>query len=148
MGIRVMATVSVPASTKPSVWIDESYGYRALFHHEMGQIDGEDQDRKARTAEFAYAAGRLTGKSVAWIGGGLCYGIRCFAIADCTQTVFEQMAECREFCPEGVEFIPGDYRETMRGTYDVIVFDLGGDVPRKFLAKHLNPGGKILPEKD
>jgi protein-L-isoaspartate O-methyltransferase len=35
-----------------------------------------------------------------------------------------------------------------QGTYDIIIYDLGGEVPRETLAKHLNPGGKILPEKD
>jgi hypothetical protein len=36
----------------------------------------------------------------------------------------------------------------MRGTYDVIVYDLGGDVPREFLSEHLNAGGIILPKEE
>lgn len=29
-----------------------------------------------------------------------------------------------------------------------MAYDLGGDVPRETLSRHINPGGKILPEKD
>lgn len=148
MGIRVLSTRIIPMVSVPNVWVDEAYGYRALFSYDNGQIDGEDQDRQARTAAFAYAAGPLTGKSVAWIGGGFCYGPRCFSIADCKQTVYEIEPDLAEFCPEGIEFIPGDWSDTLRGEYDVVIFDLGGDVPRERLMRHLTPGGVILPKKD
>ena len=46
-----------------------------------------------------------------------------------------------------VKFIPGDWRDTISGHYDVIVYDLGGDIPRDILAKHLNKGGIILPNE-
>jgi len=111
-------------------------------------VCSDSRENFDRAEAFEAESAPLYGKSVAWIGGGFCIGPRVFAIADCTQTVYEIEPALREFCPEGVEFISGDYRETMRGNYDVIVYDLGGDTPRKFLERHLNPGGKILPEKD
>ena len=108
-----------------------------------------DNDREvAFNKSCLDSVGDPNGKSVAWIGGGFCIGPRLFATANCRQVVFEIEPSLREFCPEGVEFIPGDYRETMTGKYDVIIFDLGGDVPRDLLTKHLSDGGKILPSKE
>ena len=109
---------------------------------------GEDDSSYALAARFAIAAETLTDKTVAWIGGGLCVGPRLFAVSSCKQTVYEIEQSLDEFCPEGVTFVGGDWRDTFAGKYDVIVFDIGGDVPRETLSRHLNPGGKILPAKD
>ena len=90
-------------------------------------------------------AGDVKGKTVAWIGGGLCIGPRLFDGA--VQTVYEILPALKTFCPEGVTFVPGDWRDTLTGKYDVIIYDLGGDVPREHLAKHLTPGGIVLPKE-
>ena len=82
--------------------------------------------------------------SVAHIGGGLCCLARMMGPAY-QHTVYEIEPALEEFCPEGVTFIPGDWRDTISGKYDVIVYDLGGEVPREELSGHLNPGGRILP---
>lgn len=109
---------------------------------------GEDIDTYARAARFAIDAASLTGKRIAWIGGGLCVGPRVFAIADCRQTVYEIEPSLHEFCPADVTFIPGDWRDTISGRFDIVIYDLGGDVPRDDLVAHLNPGGIILPKAD
>jgi hypothetical protein len=46
-----------------------------------------------------------------------------------------------------VSFVPGDWRDMIDGLFDVIVYDLGGDVPRETLSQHLNRGGIILPNE-
>jgi len=126
------------------VWRD---GFNRLFLGDGLLADDCDQTH-GLWARAAVESSPLRGKRIAWIGGGLCVGPRVFGLGECNQTVYEIEPSLAEFCPVGVEFIPGDYRETMRGNYDVIIYDLGGDTPRKFLERHLNPGGKILPEKD
>ena len=108
-------------------------------------VSDDGEGTLARCASWAISLGNLQGKTVAWIGGGFCIGPRLFAIADCKQTVYEIEPALREFCPEGVEFVAGDYRDTLTGLFDVIVYDLGGEVPRETLSRHINPGGKILP---
>ena len=108
-----------------------------------GAIATEGDDQVARMAWIAMQI--PLGASVAWIGGGFCIGPR--LSMGRKQTVYEIEPALREFCPEGVEFVPGDWRDTISGKYDVIVFDLGGDVPRETLAKYLNPGGVLLPKE-
>jgi hypothetical protein len=88
-------------------------------------------------------AGDVKGKAVAWIGGGMCIGPRLFDGA--VQTVYEILPALKTFCPEGVQFVPGDWRNTLTGKFDVIVYDIGGEVPREELAKFLAAGGLILP---
>ena len=144
MTTRVIESVDVPATKRPRLSVDDAYGYtRILCNGDV--IDSDSQDELVRSAEFALAA-QPRGKSVAWIGGGICHGPRLFAISDCQQTVYEIEPALREFCPEGVTFIPGDYQAPVTGTYDVIIYDLGGDVPREFLSNHLKRGGVILPK--
>lgn len=143
MGVRVLESVDVPATTRPRLSVDDAYGYTRILR-DGDVLDSDAQDKLARSAEFALAA-QPRGKSIAWIGGGVCHGPRLFAIADCRQTVYEIEPALKEFCPEGVEFVAGDWEDNIHGKYDVIVFDLGGDVPRETLLKHLNEGGKLLP---
>lgn len=109
------------------------------------QIASDDMDCYARAAHFAIDAADLDGKTVAWIGGGLCIGPKVFAIADCLQVIFEIEPALAEFVPKGASFIAGDWANTFTGMYDVIVWDIPGEPPRSILATYLNPGGKILP---
>ena len=131
-----------------TVCVHESNGPKQRFLFRGGSPFLSEADGYERSPEFAMGAGRLDGKAVAWIGGGFCIGPRVFAIADCSQTVYEIEPSLQEFCPKGIEFIPGDWKDTIKGKYDVIIFDLGGEVPRADLAKNLNAGGIILPKDD
>jgi len=106
---------------------------------------GDDPDAKVRAFDFAIAAGDLTGKSVAWIGGGMCVGPRLFAVQNCTQTVFEIEPALGEFCPQGVAFIPGDWHTALTGRFDLIIWDIDDDPPYGLLNPHLNRGGKVIP---
>ena len=148
MGIRIIASQTIPAKEVPAVWVDDSSGTTQIFTSRGDCVHSDNDDFVARVARFALSASPIEGKSVAWIGGGLCIGPRLFAIASCKQTVYEIEPALAEFCPEDVKFVPGDWKDTINGSYDVIVYDLGGDVPREVLAKHLNPGGVILPKDD
>lgn len=126
--------------------LHEDGNHRTLWRGQSLLAD-DSLDTHARAARFALDAAPLTGKTVAWIGGGFCVGPRLFAIADCKQTVYELEPRLAEFAPEGVRFIAGDYRDTLSGKYDIIVYDLGGDVPRGLLAQFIAPGGMILPKE-
>lgn len=126
------------------VTVDCSLPYRLAWHDGVC-IATEDRAQYESLVTWAVQAGPIRGKKIAWIGGGFCVGPRVFSIADCIQTVFELEPFLAEFCPNGVQFVPGDYRDTMVGAFDVIVYDLGGEVPREFLSQHLNSGGIILP---
>ena len=128
-----------------SVRIDCSNSFRIAFN-ESGGIAAEEPSEYAFLVACALDCAPINGKSIAWIGGGFHVGPRLFVGAK--STVYEIEPDFREFCPEGVEFIPGDWRDTITGTYDVIVYDLGGDVPRETLMRHLKPGGVILPKGD
>ena len=148
MGVRVIVSRTIPAKEVPDVWVDDSTGTTQIFTSRADCVHSDNDDSVARVTRFALAAIPFDGKTVAWIGGGLCIGPRLFAIADCKQTVYEIEPALYEFCPDRVLFIPGDWKDTIKGKYDLIIYDLGGEVPRETLAKYLNPGGKILPEKD
>lgn len=105
-------------------------------------------DTHARATAFALAAfeqPRTIAPLVAWIGGGLCVGPRLFACCGALQTIYELEPRLGEFRPDGSTFIAGDWRDTLSGLYDVIVYDLGGEVPYDALRTHLKPGGVILP---
>ena len=91
-------------------------------------------------------AGHHDGK-VAHVGGGLCLLAKMMG-PGYEHVVYEIGEELSEFCPEGVTFIPGDWRDTISGKYDIVIFDLGGEVPRETLARFLAPGGVILPKED
>jgi len=141
--MRSIASRQVTTTETVYVHEDNGVGHRFLYlgaHPFLSEAEGYE-----RAPAFAIAAGNLEGKSVAWIGGGFCIGPRVFAISGCTQDVYEIEPSLSEFCPQDVTFIPGDYRDTMRGRYDVIVFDLGGEIPVEFLSRHLKPGGRIIP---
>lgn len=109
-------------------------------------IATETDSDYARTCRFAFGAAPLAGKRIAWIGGGLCLGPRLFVMLGVDQqVVFEIEPSLAQFAIEYAEFIPGDWRVTLTGTFDVILYDIGDTVPYEELTKHLNPGGVILP---
>ena len=143
--IRVLESVTIPATETPRLWIDDSPGYPVVFTAELGSIADEGPGQMAFTSQCQLETSPLTGKTVAWIGGGTCLGPRIFAESGCVQTVYEIEPTLAEFCPSGVAFVPGDWRATISGKFDVVIYDLGGDVPYDALAAHLNNGGKILP---
>jgi len=118
-----------------------------FIHKGSVYLCGESPDEKARAYDFLVSAPPLEGKSVAWIGGGMCVGPTLFAAVGCKQTIYEIEPALVEFCPEEALFVPGDWRMGLAGTFDVIVFNVGGEVPREELRKHLNPGGVILPRR-
>jgi hypothetical protein len=141
--MRVLDSRNV--TVREELRVEQCEGYERAWRGSSLLAD-DSNDTYARVARFAIAAAPLKGKYVAWIGGGLCVGPRLFSIADCTQTVHEIEPALAEFCPTGVTFIPGDWRDTITGKFDVIVFDIADEVPRTELAKFLNPGGVILPK--
>ena len=127
------------------VTIDSSNSFRVAFNA-TGSIAAEEPSEYAFLITCALACAPIMGKQIAWIGGGFCIGPRLFIGAK--STVFEIEPDLREFCPEGVEFVAGDWRDTISGKFDIVIFHLGGDVPYFVLEKHLNPGGVILPKKE
>lgn len=118
-------------------------GYRIVSRGGLVVCDDGD-DTYSRAAKFAVDARNLRNKAVAWIGGGLCVGPRVFRISPCAQTVYEMEPALAEFCPNDCTFVPGDWRVTLTGTYDIIVYDLGDKPDMDLLNLHLNPGGLIL----
>jgi hypothetical protein len=122
----------------------DATGNRVVYRGESC-VSADSAEQLLFVAGCALQARNLQRKTVAWIGGGFCIGPRLFDISNCTQTIYEIEPALAEFCPRNMTFIPGDYRATLTGTYDVIVYDLGGEVPRKELSAFLNSGGIILP---
>ena len=121
-------------------------GFRMVMRDGMtvcadGQFDRDFNLKCVRDSE------PLDGKRIAWIGGGYCIGATEAAKSPCTQTVYEIEPDLEEFCPKGVTFIPGDWRDTISGKFDIAVYDLGGPVPYDILTQYLAPGGLILPKE-
>ena len=84
-------------------------------------------------------------ETVAWIGGGFCIGPRIARGRVRTrQDVYELRPLLAKYCPAYATFVPGDYRTTLTGLYDVIVYDIGDAPDRATLETHLNPGGLLL----
>ena len=138
-------TVQPPPMESRVVLTGTNLGDRSLLENGGAfATDGDDQVAKIARYVAQFQAGTL---SVAWIGGGLCIGPGIVAFSGITQTVYEIRPYLREFCPEGVTFIPGDWRDTISGKFDVIVYDLGGDVPYVTLAQYLTPSGLVLPKE-
>jgi hypothetical protein len=127
------------------VTIDCSNSYRVAYSN-GSCIAAEDPAQYASLVTWALRVAPITGKSIAWIGGGFAVGPRLFT--DAKNDVYEIEPGMQQFCPKEATFILGDYQDTLRGTYDVIIYDLGGDTPEEFLSRHLNPGGVILPAKE
>lgn len=120
-------------------------GYHLIFRGTSVVCDDSD-DTLARAAKFAIHARNLRQKTVAWIGGGYCLGPRVFDVANCIQTVYEIEPSLSEFCPNNMTFVPGDWKATLSGLFDIIVFDLGTPTPEDILLldAHLEPNGRLL----
>lgn len=84
--------------------------------------------------------------TVAHIGGGLCCLARMMGPAY-GHIIYEREWLLAKYRPDGAAFIAGDWRDAIFGTYDAIIYDLGGVVPREDLSKFLRPGGIILPSE-
>ena len=125
------------------VRIDCSNSFRIAFN-DSGSIAAEEPSQYEFLVTCALDCAPIEGKSIAWIGGGFCVGPRLFVGAK--STVYEIEPALAEFCPEGVEFVAGDWRDTLSGKYNCIVYDLGGETPYAELEKFLEPGGIILPK--
>jgi hypothetical protein len=145
--MTILDTREVSVREELHIRLHSGSGHRLLMWGES-TISDDGEGTFYRCSKWAVEIGSLVEKKVAWVGGGFCVGPRIFGIANCNQYVYEIESSFAEFCPEGVEFIPGDYRDTLTGKFDVIVYDLGGEVPREFLSKHLNEGGVLLPKED
>jgi hypothetical protein len=117
-------------------------GYRYITHGDrVVCADGEaDWARAARFAADIALQGRGV---VAIIGGGFCILPKLLRARGYTINVYEIEPPLSRFCPPWAFFVPGDYRVTMDGLFDVIVYDLG-DPPAVDLTAHLKPGGQLL----
>lgn len=110
-------------------------------------VDTANDQETANRARWVADLGDMRGRSVAWIGGGFCIGPRLLLYGGAVQTVYEIEPALAEFCPRGVTFVPGDWRDTFYGQFDAIIFDLGDAVPYGELRPFLAPGGVILPKE-
>ena len=138
MGVRILRSEMI-TEERPRLWFDGG----SIFK-DGACIASSDSDTYARAARFALEGKPLYGKTVAWIGGGLCIGPLLFSLLGCGQTIYELEPELLEFCPPGALFMAGDWKDMITGHFDVIVYDLGGEVPSVLLSRFLNEGGKIL----
>jgi hypothetical protein len=115
-------------------------GHRVVMRGERGVADDGDFTW-ARSARFA-ASVPPSAHTIAVIGGGLCVLPRLLRWA--SVTVYEIEPALRRFCPNGVVFVPGDWKNTLSGPYDVIVYDVGDTPDRSLLEQHLARGGVLL----
>ena len=146
MGIEILDQVTVVVEKDESLFLEvQPDGERRLFRG-LRSIADDGDGLMATEARYALKVRdfKPRGCTVAIIGGGL--GILPRLLwKDYTITVHEIEPRLDRFTPNWCTFIPGDWRTTISGTYDVIVYDLGGDVPVEELTPHLAPGGIILP---
>src|SRR5689334_11927214 len=91
--------------------VDHADGHTELVYRGEKLVATAGDDDLCRVAGFMLRAGPLPGKTVAWLGGGLCLGPRLFATAGCKQTVYEIEPALAEFCPQSITFVPGDYTQ-------------------------------------
>jgi hypothetical protein len=84
-------------------------------------------------------------KTVAHIGGGLCLLPTALSIVPgIDQTVYEKEGCLSIFCPKEIRFVAGDWRDTIKGRFDLIVWDLPDPCPREELEGFLTPDGIIV----
>lgn len=81
--------------------------------------------------------------AVAHIGGGFCATAKMLG-PQFDHTIYEIEQKLQRFAPNRATFVPGDWTATITGTFDVIIYDLGGTTDRSVLEAYLNPGGLIL----
>jgi hypothetical protein len=118
-------------------------GHRVLMRGDRS-IASDGEADLARAARFAIDLKVARGAAVAIIGGGLCVLPRVLRGRGYTQHVYEIEPALDRYCPDYATFIPGDYRTTLTGLYDAIVYDLGDPADTALLNAHLNPGGLLL----
>jgi hypothetical protein len=142
-----MRTLETRTKTISDDLVEQTHGlgYHLIFRGSALVCDDSD-DTFARAAKFAIQAGNLRQKTVAWIGGGFGIGPRVFDVSNCTQTIYEIEPALSEFCPINVTFVPGDWKATLSGLFDIIVFDLGTPTPEDILLldAHLELNGRLL----
>lgn len=126
------------------VRIHAGEGHRLVFRGDVPLCD-DGPNTWERAGRFAAGMAELgPRKTVAIIGGGFSIIPRVLRIARHTMTVYEIEGKLERFCPNYATFIPGDWRTTLTGRYDVIVYDIGDTPDRATLEAHLNPGGLLL----
>lgn len=146
MGVEVIDPKMIQTQEDDSLCVDTDANGERRIRRGRRSIADDGTGALADNARFALAIRdfKPRGCTVAMIGGGL--GILPRLIwKDYTITVHEIEPRLDRFIPNWCTFVPGDWRTTISGTYDVIVYDLGGDVPRQELAPFLATGGIILP---
>ena len=129
----------------PLTFVTNEHGSREAWR------DGYNIAREGQGDSIAYVEWLLTlaklgirNGTVAHIGGGFCTMARIMG-PRFVHDIYEIEREFKQFIPEGAAFIEGDWRDTLIGTYDLILYDLGGIVP-EILKNYLNPNGLILPK--
>jgi hypothetical protein len=141
--ITVLRTEIIPAIERPTLWVDDAPGYRVLMAPNDTVIATEDPGMLAAAAEYRLQIPK--GNKVAVIGGGFCVLPR--LLLDCQVDVYETIQELAQYVPPGANFIVGDWSTTLVDAYNVIVYDLGGEVPYAQLEPHLLTDGFILPRR-
>lgn len=126
---------------------------RGFKHIITGQytIDTDVDEQLARLARWVLSMPARF-DSIAWIGGGMCQGPRLVRGRVRAQDVYEKRPAMERFCPSGATFILGDWRDTINGQYDVIVYDVWdpreadvlSEPDRTRLESHLTEGGLLL----
>lgn len=121
-------------------------GYRMVMRGEASVCSESDTDLAIEARYALRIRESHLYESVAVIGGGFCILPRLLGSA-LDIDIYEIVPELERFRPWHAAFIPGDWRDTLRGTYDVIVYDIGdlSREDRERLTSHLNPGGLLLP---
>ena len=95
------------------------------------------------------ALGLPAGSSVAHLGGGMGLLPKMLMGRGFEQEVFEIDDAIAKWLLEGVPgthstIHVGDWRETLVGSYEIIVYDIDAPVDMDSLRKHLNPDGHIF----
>jgi len=110
-----------------------------VYKHEgMGHLcirQGERHVCDNSTDQIAWAWRRvmeirdrgLASGRVAMLGGGFCVAAEMLG-PDYDITVFEIDAGLREFCPDHASFVVGDWRETFKGKWDAILYDIAEEL--------------------
>lgn len=147
---EIIDSVDVVVTTRSVLRVETLNGVRYLWRDSSVLAD-DGPEEKARMTDYALAikSRRPDGATIAMIGCGFCLLGRMHILApQFTFTAYDTEVATKRFADEcGCAFVPGDWHDTLAGTFDVIVYDIGDPVPYDLLAPHLNPGGIILPER-
>ena len=124
MSEEILRTYIVPVERSMRIVTSEN-GDRHLYDG-ASCVATEGDDQVARCARFVLAIRDLTpgAISVAHIGGGFCITARLLGDGF-GHTIYEKELDLARFAPEGATFVPGDWRETFKGSFDVVIVDTG-----------------------